>query len=72
MTKEQYKDLYYEENPEAWLGMAENDEQFEYAVMKITTSNVSPLLQEAVIELYEERFGKPYDLYGEEEKGGEE
>lgn len=72
MTKEQYKDLYYEENPEAWLGMAENDEQFEYAVMKIVTSNIDFDIQAEAMHLYEERFGKPYDLYGEEEKGGEE
>ena len=66
-TLEEYKQLFYEENVLAWLGMAETDRELEYAVHRIVTDNFAPTIWEDALDLYEEHFGKSYDMYGEEE-----
>lgn len=56
MTKEELDKLYYNENPLAWLGIAERNGYVEFAVIRILTD--APEYTDDAIDVYRQHFGE--------------
>lgn len=77
MIREEFRNLFNEENPSAVLGKATTDEEIEYAVIKILTSNFDPFTKDDALHYYLQVFGEEKtrqlkDELGYWEEGGEE